>query len=320
MNPQIKLYDFEPVVNDVYQDVLAGLRKPNKELPDTLYYDEHGSQLFDRLCETDDYYLTRTELAIMRKEVGEMVALIGEKALLIEYGSGTSLKTRILLDHLPQSAGYVPIDISKEHLMKAAIEIAKQYPDIEVLPVCADYSQRFDVPSPTQSPSRRVAYYPGSTIGHLQPSEAIAFLRRVREVCGPNSGLLIGLDLKKDPGVLSRAYKDSTGAASAFTFNILTHANWRFSANFDLDQFEYDSYYNEALGRIEVYLISKQDQTVDLNRESISFMAGEKIKIAYSYKYNLDEFTELSANGGWTVQQVWTDDGDLFSVQYLTSI
>ena len=319
MEPQIKLYDFEPDTNNLYQEVVAGLQKPAKELSDMLAYDERGLELFDQLCQTEDYYLTRAELSIMRKYLGEMVALIGENALLIEYGSGSSLKTRLLLDHLPHLAGYVPIDISKEHLMHVATKIAKQYAHIEVLPVCADYSQPFSLPSPTKPTMRRVAYYPGSTIGHLHPHEAVAFLAQVREKCAPNNGLLIGVDLKKETEILNRAYNDRAGIMVALGLNTLAHVNWRFEANFKLNCFEYDVYYNERLGRIEYYFVSRQEQTVDLNGESVFFRAGERIQNGYSYKYNLDEFAALAAKGGWNVKQVWTDDDQLFSVQYLTS-
>ena len=319
MKQQIKLYDFEPDAGDFYQEVVAGLQKPAKELPYLLLYDERGSELFDKLCETEEYYLTRTEMSIMQKYIDEMVALIGENTLFIEYGSGSSLKTRLLLDHLPHLAGYVPIDISKEYLMQAAMKIAEEYPHLELLPVCADYEQPFSLPSPTKPVMRRVAYYPGSTIGQSHPHKAIKFLEQVREMCSPNGGLLIGVDLKKETEILNRAYNDSEGAIHASGLNVLSHVNRRFKANFDLNRFEWQGYYNESLGRVEFRLVSRQEQTVDLNGEPVFFKAGKKILFACSYKYSLDEFAELAAKGGWNVEQVWTDDNQLFSVQFLTS-
>lgn len=314
---QIKLYDFEPDTSNLYAEVIAGLQKPTKELPSILLYDERGSQLFDQICETEEYYPTQTELSIMQDNINEMASLIGENALLIEYGSGSSLKTQFLLDHLPHLAGYIPIDISKEFLIHVATKIAKRYPHIEVLPVCADYNQSFHLPSPTKPAMHRVAYHPSSNISHLHPHEAVAFLKRVREVCGPKGGLLIGVDLKKDPEILNRAY--NTGRSTAFILNTLSHTNRRFSANFDPSYFEHQAFYNEKLGRVEVYLVSQRKHTAYLNGDLVSFKAGERIHIAYSYKYGLDEFSTLATQGGWQVKQVWTDDNQLFSIQYLTS-
>ena len=320
MSSPIKLYDFQPDTEILCEEVLAGLREPEKKLPSELLYDEQGSKLFEQFCNHQDYYLTRTELVIMQRYIGEIAALIGKRVLLIEYGSGNSQKTQILFDHLPDLAGYIPIDISKEHLIQSAKQIAAKYPDLEVLPVCADYNLPFELPSPVKPVARRVAYYPGSTIGHLHPHEAIAFLKRIKQACGSNSTLLIGVDLKKEPHILHRAYNDSDGYIAAFSLNILSHANWKFHADFNLSQFGHYSVYNEPMSRIEGYLVSLQEQTAHLNGEPIFFKSGENIHIAYSYKYSLDEFEELATKAGWKVCQVWMDEEQLFSVQYLKTI
>ena len=317
MKTQIQLYNFEPGTSNLYQEVLAGLRKPVKEIPTVLVYDEYGSECYDKLCEAEDYYPTRTELSIMQNHIWEMVALIGEEALLVEYGSGSSFKTRLLLDHLPHLAGYIPIDISKDHLLQAATETARRYPHIEILPVCADYKQSFTLPSPTKPATHRVAYFSGSTIGLLRPHEAVTFLKQVREMCGPDGGFLIAVDLKKDIEILHRAYNDSEGVGPAGILNALTHTNRKFNTNFNLNDFEYLGHYNEMLGCIEMGVVSRKKQMVNFNGELISLDASEKIHIMHSYKYSLNEFAELVARGGWQVKQVWTDENEWFSVQYL---
>lgn len=313
----MKLYDFAPTTGDLYEEMLSGLRNRDKTLPGTLLYDERGSQIFDKICEQPEYYLTRTELGIMQDSIHEIAALLGPGVALVEYGSGSSLKTAILLDHLPALACYIPIDISKEHLLNAANRLATQYPDLEILPVCADYSQPFHLPMPSQAPTRYVAYYPGSTISHFHPAEAISFLSQVRTVCGPESRLLLGVDLKKAAHIIEPAYNDQAGFSRAFTNNILHHINQRFMANFDAAGFAHLAFYNEQVGRVEFYLASRYPQLVQINGEAIPFAADERINLAYSYKYSLPEFAELAANAGWSVQRVWTDDQQLFSVQCL---
>ena len=315
----MQLYDFAPTAGSLYEEVLCGLRKVNKTLPGTLLYDERGSQLFDRICEQPEYYLTRTELHIMQQSIGEMATLLGEQVALVEYGSGSSLKTTILLDHLPQLACYIPIDISKEHLLQAAVKLAKQYPDLEILPVCADYSQPFHLPTPSKAVAHYVAYYPGSTISHFHPAEAVAFLAQVRQVCGPNSLLLIGVDLKKEAAIIEAAYNDRAGFSVAFSNNILLHLNRRFATTFEPTYFAHEAVYNEQPGRVEFALVSRQPQTVCCNGESIALRTGERINLAYSYKYSLPEFAELAAKGGWSIKRVWTDDQQIFSVQCLTA-
>ncbi len=313
----LELFDYHPRTDGWYQEVLTGLQKPIKELPSKLFYDERGSQLFDQICNLPEYYPTRVEQSIMDWYINDMVALLGPGVLLIEYGSGSSQKTRILLNHLPRLSGYVPIDISKEQLRQSAAAIAVSYPDLDVLPVCADYEGYYEIPKPTQPVSRRVVYYPGSTIGNFHPADAVAFLKRIRAVCGQDCEFLIGVDLKKDRLVLHRAYNDRAGITAAFNLNILTRLNRELGANFELDKFRHHSFYNEVAGRIEMHLVSLYPQAVRLNGSVISLGAGESIWTESSYKYTLAEFAGLAAQAGLKVSRVWTDSHHLFSVQYL---
>ncbi|MEW5988580.1 MAG: L-histidine N(alpha)-methyltransferase [Chloroflexota bacterium] len=314
----VKLYELPS--DSVLQDVLRGLQQPQKELPARWFYDEVGSRLFEQICELDEYYLTRTEMAIMQARVAEMVALLGRGCLLIEYGSGSSKKTRLLLDHLPEPVAYVAIDISREHLLQATAALSAAYPGLEVLPLWADYTHSVTLPPTKRPPTRRVAYFPGSTVGNFYPPEVVAFLQRVAAQVGPGGGLLIGVDLKKDPAILRRAYNDRAGVTAAFNLNMLAHLNRALGANFQLEQFEHRALYNQEHGRIEMRLVARAGQTVHLDGRAIPFHAGEEILTEVSYKYSLADFAELAAEGGFQVGQVWTDEEQLFSVQYLEAI
>lgn len=314
----VELFDYHPQTDGWYEEVLRGLQKPVKELPCKLFYDERGSQLFNQICNLPEYYPTRTEQAIMTDYIHEIVALLGAGVLLIEYGSGSSQKTRILLDHLPHLAGYVPIDISKKHLLRSAATIAMIYPDLEVLPVCADYQAGYQIPEPSQAAARRVVYFPGSTIGNFHPAEAVAFLKRMRAMCGGACELLIGVDLKKDHIVLQRAYNDSAGVTAAFNLNILARLNHELGTNFELDKFRHQAFYNAEAGRIEMHLVSLEDQTVCLNGQAISLRAGERIWTESSYKYTVTEFAGLAGLAGFKLSKVWTDSRQWFSVQHFT--
>jgi len=310
--------DFEPDVEDLIQEVLDGLEGSVKKLPCKLFYDEQGSRLFEQICELDEYYPTRTETAIMKAHVTEIAPLIGEGSMMIEYGSGNSEKTRILLDHLPGLAAYVPIDISREHLMRSPADIASTYPGLDVLPVCADYTDHFELPQYSKPVSRRVVYFPGSTIGNFDRHEAIDFLKRIAKVCSPNGGLLIGVDLKKDPAILNLAYHDPAGVTAAFNLNILARLNRELGTDFQLDQFRHHAFYNESIGRIEMHLVSLANQTIHLNGNRIYLKAGERIWTESSYKFTVEEFEAIAGVAGFKLRNVWTDKDRLFSVQYLT--
>jgi len=306
-----------PQLDDLRDEVLRGLEKPAKELPSKLFYDRRGSALFEQICELDEYYLTRTETAILQGNAAEIAARIGERCVLIEYGSGSSSKIRILLDHLYEPLSYIPIDLSEDQLLHSAGTIAAAYPGLKVLPLCADYTRPLVPPALAGIVARRVAFFPGSTIGNFHLGEAEGFLRQVRDLLGREGGLLIGVDLKKDPELLHAAYNDSAGVTAEFNLNILVHINRRFGADFRLDQFTHRARYDQQLGRIEMHLISLTDQWVQLDDAKILFQAGEPILTEVSYKYDLDQFARLAGQAGFQVTRVWSDPARLFSVQYL---
>src|SRR6266849_4880743 len=311
------LYDFEPQRKTFRDEVLQGLQDARKELPSKYFYDEVGSQLFEQICELDEYYLTRTELGIMQAHMQEIVALLGPQCLLIEYGSGSSTKTRMLLDALHDPAGYVPIDIAKEQLLRSAAALAIAYPELEVLPVCADYTSDFELPAPAKPIWRRVAYFPGSTIGTFDREPAKRFLQEMARAC-QGGGLLIGVDLKKDFNILHRAYNDSQGVTAQFNLHLLERINRELDANFQLDQFGHYAFYNPGQSRIEMHLVSLTDQVVRIGKVEIAFKLGESIWTESSYKYTIEEFARLARAAGFTVERVWTDAQQLFSVQYLS--
>lgn len=310
---EIVLRDHCPDTDTFFADVVEGLSRPQKVLPSKYFYDERGSFLFDRICELEEYYPTRTELAIMKEYVREMADAIGERALIIEYGSGTSLKTRILLEGLVSPAAYVPIDIAREHLVAAARAIGELFPNLTVMPVCADYTQDFPIPEPPDGVGRRVVYFPGSTIGNFLPAQARAFLDRVRDRA---DALLIGVDLRKDPAVLEAAYNDSEGVTAAFNKNLLRRINQEIGATFDLDSFEHRAIFNDDESRIEMHLVSLREQKVDVGGTEISFRRGESICTEYSHKYTVEGFARMAAKSGFELERVWTDERRYFSVQY----
>ncbi len=301
-----------------FEEALAGLKNPQKTLPCKYFYDLRGSLLFDQICELPEYYPTRTEAGIMADNIGEMASVFGPNCLLIEYGSGSSTKTRILLDHLPHLAGYVPMDISREHLHQTAETLASAYPNLEILPLCADYTVPFELPEATQEVRSRIVYFPGSTIGNFHRSEAAKFLGHIAEVCGPGGGLLIGVDLRKSPQILEPAYNDAQGVTAEFNLNLLRRMNAELGTGFDLGGFAHRAFYDEKIGRIEMHLLSLRAQAVQVGSETIPFEAGETIWTECSYKYSLPEFAAMAGPAGFEVRQVWTDREQKFSVQYLT--
>ncbi|MBA7696309.1 Histidine N-alpha-methyltransferase [subsurface metagenome] len=316
---QVQLYDFSPRQDCFRKEVLSGLRKSPKKLPCKYFYDEQGSRLFERICTLDKYYIPRVETAIMEAYIEEMVELLGQRVLLVEYGSGDCTKTRILLDRLRDLVAYVPIDISREQLLRVTEELVVDYPGLEVLPVCADYTSEFELPVPKQLSTRKVVYFPGSTIGNFDPIPTKNLLEHIAKRYGPNGGLLIGVDLKKDPQVLHHAYNDSQGVTAAFNLNLLERINRELNGDFNLEWFEHYAFYNTREGRVEMHLISLREQTVHLGNVTIPFAKGESIWTESSYKYNLDEFKQIATAAGFKVEHVWTDEQQWFSVQYLVS-
>ena len=297
-------------------EILQGLRQHPKTLSPKFFYDERGSQLFEEITELPEYYLTRTELSIMRENIDEIVSLVGPQASLVEFGSGSSMKTRILLDHLDRLAAYVPVDISRDHLKASAEALAADFPHIEVLPLAVDFTRPFDLPQPRVMPLRNVVYFPGSTIGNFMPSAAQALLEVMYEEAKGDGALLIGVDLKKDPPVLERAYNDSTGVTAEFNLNMLRRLNNELGADFDLGRFRHRAVYRESQGRIEMHLVSASAQTVTVAGEQFEFAEGESIRTECSHKYTLEEFAAMAERAGFAVTRVWMDRERLFSVQY----
>ena len=307
-----------PTADPALVAVLEGLRRTPKHLSPVWFYDERGSRLFDRICELPEYYLTRTETAILRDHVAEMAEAIGSRACVIEPGSGSSLKTRLLLEALDQPAAYVPVDLARQHLVDAAARLRRDHPGLPIYPVCADFTAPFWVPR-LAGVTRRVVFFPGSTIGNFAAAESLQLLARLCELAGQEGALLIGVDLRKDPRRLVAAYDDPAGVTAAFNLNALAHLNRVLRTNFDLEAFRHRAIWNEADSRIEMHLVSLRAQEVDVDGALVHFAAGEALVSEYSHKYTLPGFAALAARGGWTLRRVWTDDQCDFGVVFLES-
>ena len=298
-------------------DVLSGLRQSPKRTPSKYFYDKRGSELFDRICQLEEYYPTRCELDIMEQYAPQMGAAIGPGAMLVEFGSGSSVKTRYLLDALPKAVAYVPVDISCEHLHQAAVEIAGDYPAIEVLPVCADFTGDFALPAASRAPTHTAVDCPGSTIGNLSLDRGVDLLRRIGRLCGRGGGLLIGIDLKKDVATIEAAYNDRDGVTAQFNLNLLRRMNRELGATFDLDQFSHRATYNSEMGRVETHLVSECTQVVTVGGNRFEFVSGETIATEHSHKYTVDEFAELASGAGLALRRHWTDRNGFFAVLHL---
>ncbi|MBX5459871.1 MAG: L-histidine N(alpha)-methyltransferase [Steroidobacteraceae bacterium] len=301
-------------------NVLAGLRETPKRIAPVYFYDAVGSALFDRICELPEYYLTRTETQILRDDGADMADQIGENVLLVEFGSGSSIKTRLLLDRLRTVAAYVPVDISRSHLLAAAQRIASAYPHVEVLPVCADFTKPFTVPTPRRAPTRIVVFFPGSTIGNFDPQDAVNLLRLMRDIAGPAGGLLLGADLVKDAAIMVRAYDDAAGVTAAFNRNVLQRFNNELDADFDVTSFRHRAVWNAAASRIEMHLLSTRRQRVTLAGESIELDEGECIVTEHCHKYTLAAIREQARHAGWAARQHWLDANQYFSLTYLEAV
>jgi dimethylhistidine N-methyltransferase len=316
LGPLHDYVEYDHATDNFLEEVLAGLRQPVKRLPSKYFYDERGSQLFDDICELPEYYPTRTEMALLRDISADVAALVGEGATVIEFGSGSSTKIRILLDALDSPLAYVPVDISREHLLMSAKGLADNYPDLRVVPVCADYTQPFEVPQ-IDGEKVRAGFFPGSTIGNFTRSEAISFLQAAATDLGHNNGLLIGVDLRKDVKTLHAAYNDSAGVTAAFNLNLLHRINREIGGDFDIDSFAHDARWVPEFGRIEMHLVSVCAQTVSIGGESFEFKSGESIHTEDSRKYDVEGFKDLAREAGWNSVDCWTDPDDLFSIHLL---
>lgn len=324
LNPAVQFYDLHPAVEDSYSEVLQGLSRTPKILPTRFLYDKRGSDLFDRICEQEEYYLTRTEMKILRQHHQDIAEVL-EDAILIEYGSGSSQKIRILLDSAPHLSTYVAIDISKQHLYEACHNLTTAYPHLQSIAICADYMSPIrlpDAPAFSQiiSHKRRVAFFPGSTIGNMEPEQALKFLRNMAALVQHQGGVLIGVDLKKEAAILEPAYDDLQGVSADFALNGLIHLNQALGMDFQPNNFHYCAPYNAEKGRIEMQLRSQVDQVVHLGDQPIAIATGETIVTEYSYKYSVEEFQTLAIAAGFQPKGLWQDDRQLFSIHYLVAI
>jgi len=310
----IAVLDLEPAASHFLEEAIAGLESSPRTLPSKFFYDERGSDLFQEICELPEYYVTRTETEILREHAPEMAASIGANAELVGFGTGAGIKTRMLLAELENPIAYVPVDISKQRLIESAEDLSREMPALEILPVCADYLQPIRLPTPSRKPEHIAVYFPGSTIGNLEPEVARDFLKRVCRLSGHSGGLIIGVDLQKSSEILEAAYNDSAGVTAAFNLNLLVRANRELEADFDIDSWRHRAIYNQALGRIEMHLVSQRAQLVHLGEREFHFVTGEKIITEYSYKHTQAGFTALAASAGFRLSRTWTDSRQLFAV------
>lgn len=308
--------DSGPEQQQMLKEVLDGLSRAQKMLPSKYFYDERGSELFEQITSLEEYYPTRTEKKILENHINEIAERVGSESVIIELGSGSSQKTRLLLDHLPDLSAYVPVDISEKYLQKVANDLREEYPNLPIVPVCADYTQPFDIPNIDRPFEYYVVFYPGSTIGNFQPHQAQKFLQSIARFLIPGGGMLIGVDLKKDVEVLEKAYNDEAGVTADFNKNMLVRLNRELGADFEVENFRHEALYNREQGRIEMHLVSEANQQVHLNGTTIDFQKGESIHTENSYKYLLEEFREL-VSSWFEVEKVWMDDNEFFSIQYL---
>lgn len=299
-------------------ETLAGLSKSPKELLCKFFYDDRGAKLFQKICELPEYYITRTELGILRLRGAEIAEALGPNIELIGLGTGAGTKTKILLEELRDPSVYIPIDISVEQLRKSTERFRRLFPQLEILPIAADYLAPFELPLPRKPSSRSIVYFPGSTIGNFEPASEERFLHRLSDLCGVDGGLLIGVDLQKDPAIIEAAYNDSQGVTADFNLNLLVRANHELGANFDLNNWRHRAIYNQGAGRIEMYLISQIDQEVRIEDRQFHFSGGEKVLTEYSYKHTPEGFAALAHQAGFRFEKLWTDDARLFGVFYFS--
>ncbi len=308
----LTLIDLKPDQVDMYAEVLEGLSAVPKTLPPKFFYDERGSALFEQITELADYYPTRTEVAILEQHRASIAEAVGAESFLIEYGSGESVKSRILLEAL-RPVGYMPVDISRNHLLEASRALASEFEWLNIYPTCADYSRAFPLPDVANG-HRRVAFFPGSSVGNFEPDDAVTFLKEIANVVGPGGALLIGVDTKKEPAVLQRAYDDPGGVTAQFNRNVLRHINAELGADFDPAAFDHLARYDAQLGRVEMHLVSTKPQQVNVAGTNVEFAQGEALHTENSYKYAPEEFDVLAQRANFGVQQRWTDEQGWFAV------
>ncbi len=319
MNPSnIRFHDDYPAPSDMEQEVLEGLSNKPKWISPKYFYDNRGSILFEKISRLPEYYATRAEISILKAHADEIADLIGPDCFLIELGSGNSTKVRLLLDTL-RPATYMPIDISKDHLLENANELASDYPWLDVWAACMDITQPINLPYDPDE-SKKLVFYPGSSIGNFEPRDAASILKVIANLLHPGGDLLVGVDIKKDPAILNAAYNDAKGVTEAFNKNVIMRINRELDADFRVEDFEHKAFYNEEKGRVEMHLVSKSDQVIHINGFRSNICRGEHIHTENSYKYRIDEFLEMARKAGLEHLKTWTDNDGLFSVHYFRSL
>lgn len=313
---RIQFTDFHPRHADFFAEVVAGLQSRPKTIAPKFFYDQRGSELFERICRLPEYYLTRTEMAILTDNAREIGACTGRNSVVFEPGSGNCEKIRPLLNAL-QPQVYIPCDISKEHLLAAAQSLAVDFPWLRIHAACADFTGDFALPEIGAAGRRKVAFFPGSSIGNFEPRQAVKFMARLADFLAPEGALIIGTDRKKSADLLNAAYNDAQGVTAAFNKNLLQRINRELGADFDLDRFRHHAFYNRALGRVEMHLVSRVDHAVTVAQRKIHFPEGDSIHTENSYKYHLDEFYRLAEEAGFEPVRTWSDEAGLFSVHLL---
>jgi len=313
---KIHFHDMHSTTNNLLEDVITGLKQSPRSISPKYFYDEKGSQLFDRITELEEYYPTRTEISILQKYKQDIVQSLNKDCLLIEPGGGSCSKVRIFVNDL-QPSMYVPMDISKQHMLASAKQMSKQMPWLDIHAVCNDFTLKLKLPDGLPD-AARVVFFPGSSIGNFQPPAAVQYLSDISFLLGDGGQLLIGVDLKKDKNILERAYDDSEGVTAEFNLNLLTRLNNEISADFDLQAWNHYSFYNSQQGRIEMHLQSMCEQVVSIRDHEFYFAENEKIHTENSYKYTVEEFQSLGLEAGLQPDKVWVDDGKLFSIHLFT--
>lgn len=312
-------YDFNLEQSDQQQEILQGLKQTPKRISAKYFYDQAGSELFEAITQLDEYYPTRTEIQLLKDYRQAIIDKAGENSVLIEYGSGASTKIRLLLDALKPKA-YVPLDISKDFLFESAIELRQQFPWLEIHATCLDYSQPAQLPKALPKNAKKVAFFPGSSLGNFAPEEALSFLKGVRTTVGSQGAMLIGVDLVKSDDVLNAAYNDAKGVTAQFNLNSLKHLNDIGRGNFNLDNFKHYAFFNREKSRIEMHLISKYDQVVSMFGQGLSFKQDEHITTEYSYKFEPQTFATFVQGAGFESEQCWTDDQQNFALFWLKAV
>ena len=317
MSAAEKLTDLHPTPDDILGDVLAGLAGTPRRLPSKYFYDRRGSELFEQITRQPEYYPTRIELALLEARMADIADAVGPRAQVVEYGSGSGRKTRLLLDGLDDPVAYTPIEISRSALLASAERLEREFGDVEVLPVCADFTEPVPLPRPSRAADHALVFFPGSTIGNFTETEAVRLLRAMRETMGARGGALVGIDLQKPPDVIEAAYNDAAGVTAEFTLNLLARLNRDIGSDFDLDGFEHRAVYARDAGRIETFLVSRRAQDVTVAGQRFHFAPGEAMQVEYSQKYTDAGFAALAAQAGLRVAHRWNDPDDWFGLRLL---